>query len=142
MIRNFIKIISPFVIIAGFFFIMSNLKHVEILTFAEEKSIEEYQNMMKQAEVLGEDVEEKQTVSEQDITPLVQAVSQTGAVAKGASGEYVKIIQRTLGIEEDGIFDEQTEQAVKDFQLRIGQEVDGMVGIQTMEGLIEQLNIR
>ena len=39
VVRNLIKIIVPIIIVAGFFFIMSNFKHTQTLSLAEEKRI-------------------------------------------------------------------------------------------------------
>jgi len=49
----------------------------------------------------------------------------------GCAGPYVKILQKYLGIEEDGHFGTDTEIAVKLYQKRRQLEVDGKVGRQT-----------
>jgi peptidoglycan hydrolase-like protein with peptidoglycan-binding domain len=54
---------------------------------------------------------------------------------RGSTGEYVKLVQRELGITPDGIFGSQTEQAVRDFQRRKGLKVDGIVGAQTWRAM-------
>jgi peptidoglycan hydrolase-like protein with peptidoglycan-binding domain len=49
----------------------------------------------------------------------------------GCAGPYVKILQKYLGIAEDGHFGTDTEVAVKLYQKRRQLEVDGKVGRQT-----------
>lgn len=49
----------------------------------------------------------------------------------GCAGPYVKILQKYLGIKEDGHFGTDTEVAVKLYQKRRQLEVDGKVGRQT-----------
>lgn len=53
----------------------------------------------------------------------------------GNKGEEVKRLQEALGINNDGIFGKQTEEAVKLFQKKNGLEVDGIVGINTWKAL-------
>lgn len=62
--------------------------------------------------------------------------SSYGYIKKGAQGDTVKWLQQQLGIEADGIFGSQTEQAVRDFQKASGIKVDGIVGNETMEHLL------
>ena len=52
---------------------------------------------------------------------------------KGSKGEDVKVLQRALGITDDGDFGPGTEKAVKDFQKNHGLIVDGIVGNKTWE---------
>ena len=54
---------------------------------------------------------------------------------KGAIGQYVRILQKELGIREDGIFGSGTEAAVKKFQKENGLDVDGIVGSKTWEAI-------
>lgn len=49
VVRNLIKIIVPIIIVAGFFFIMSNFKHTQKLSLAEEKRIKEYASLMQRS---------------------------------------------------------------------------------------------
>jgi peptidoglycan hydrolase-like protein with peptidoglycan-binding domain len=49
----------------------------------------------------------------------------------GASGAAVKELQKALGIQADGFFGPQTEQAAKAFQAAQGLPVDGVVGPRT-----------
>lgn len=53
----------------------------------------------------------------------------------GNKGEEVKRLQEALGINNDGIFGKQTEEAVKLFQKKNGLEVDGIVGVNTWKAL-------
>lgn len=52
-------------------------------------------------------------------------------IRKGDTGEKVKVIQNAVGTTVDGIFGEQTEKAVREFQLKNGLAVDGIVGPMT-----------
>lgn len=54
---------------------------------------------------------------------------------KGMSGEEVKLLQRALGVNDDGIFGAMTEQAVKDFQRSRQLVADGIVGAKTWAAL-------
>ena len=53
----------------------------------------------------------------------------------GSTGDKVAEVQRALGINDDGKFGPQTQQAVKDFQAANGLEVDGIVGPKTLAAL-------
>lgn len=55
---------------------------------------------------------------------------------KGSRGEVVKQIQKALHLLPDGIFGQQTENAVKNFQGKNGLKVDGIVGPATLAKLI------
>ena len=73
---------------------------------------------------------------------LEQELNESGDVRLGAKGEDVKLVQRSLGLNEDGVFGPKTEQNVKEFQQRYGYEPDGIVGPQTwkaLKGNIESL---
>lgn len=61
----------------------------------------------------------------------------------GNKGEEVKRLQEALGINNDGIFGKQTEEAVKLFQKNNGLEVDGIVGDKTWSalGFKDEINI-
>lgn len=61
----------------------------------------------------------------------------------GNRGEEVKRLQEALGINNDGIFGKQTEEAVKLFQKKNGLEVDGIVGDKTWSalGFKDEINI-
>ena len=61
----------------------------------------------------------------------------------GNKGEEVKRLQEALGINNDGIFGKQTEEAVKLFQKKNGLEVDGIVGDKTWTalGFKDEINI-
>ena len=53
----------------------------------------------------------------------------------GSSGEEVKKIQRALGIKDDGVYGQQTKDAVMAYQKANGLQVDGEVGDETMGSL-------
>ena len=61
----------------------------------------------------------------------------------GNKGEEVKRLQEALGINNDGIFGKQTEEAVKLFQKKNVLEVDGIVGDKTWAalGFKDEINI-
>ena len=61
----------------------------------------------------------------------------------GNKGEEVKRLQEALGINNDGIFGKQTEEAVKLFQKKNGLEVDGIDGDKTWAalGFKDEINI-
>lgn len=68
-------------------------------------------------------------------------ISSTGAdslplLQQGATGIYVKIIQRLLGIEVDGIFGADTSRKVIEFQKEKGLIADGIVGGKTWNALL------
>ena len=50
----------------------------------------------------------------------------------GSRGDDVKRLQRALGINADGIFGTQTQQAVRNYQSKNGLTVDGIAGTQTL----------
>ena len=54
---------------------------------------------------------------------------------KGSKGEEVKRLQRLLHLTDDGIFGEQTEKAVIEYQKAHGLVADGIVGDKTWEAL-------
>lgn len=124
IVRNLIKIIVPIIIVAGFFFIMSNFKHTQTLSLAEEKRIKEYASLMQQAKA-----------KEEDKTQIL-SLSSAAALGKGSAGEEVKVVQKSLGLNPDGFFGLQTEQAVKEFQVKNGYTADGVVGPKTWEALV------
>lgn len=58
-------------------------------------------------------------------------------IKKGATCRHlVKVVQRALGLKDDGIFGQQTEMSVKDFQRLNGLTADGIVGSQTLKKLL------
>jgi peptidoglycan hydrolase-like protein with peptidoglycan-binding domain len=132
-VRNMIKIVYPFIIIAVFFLVMSNFKHTETVSLAEEKSIKEYNDFYSKEQVANVDVDK--ATNEDPINRLEQELNVSGDIRLGAVGENVKSVQRSLGLNEDGVFGPGTEQAVKEFQQRYGYEPDGIVGPQTWKAL-------
>lgn len=59
-----------------------------------------------------------------------------GIIKRGSRGDEVKIIQRILGLTDDGIFGVNTEQAVKNWQSNSGLVPDGIVGPLTLEKMV------
>ena len=58
-------------------------------------------------------------------------------IKKGTTCRHlVKLVQRALGLKDDGIFCQQTEAAVKNFQRLHGLVDDGIVGSQTLKKLL------
>ena len=62
------------------------------------------------------------------VTVLAPTKSTRDLIRKGDTGEKVKVIQKAVGTTGDGIFGEQTEKAVREFQSKNGLAVDGIVG--------------
>ena len=56
-------------------------------------------------------------------------------IKKGSKGESVKVLQKYLGITQDGVFGANTEAAVKKFQMKVGLTPDGIVGEKTWAAL-------
>ena len=54
----------------------------------------------------------------------------------GAIGNITKLLQQFLGINADGIFGEQTRQAVIQFQTAHGLQTDGIVGVNTWRAIL------
>ena len=136
-VRNMIKIVYPFIIIAVFFLVMSNFKHTETVSLAEEKSIKKYNDFYSKAQVAN--VDEEKAANEDPINMLEQELNVSEDIRLGAKGENVKLVQRSLGLNEDGVFGPGTEQAVKKFQQRSGYEPDGIVGSQTWKALKDNI---
>lgn len=57
---------------------------------------------------------------------------------RGSRGDMVRQIQKALHLLADGIFWSQTEEAVKNFQMKKGLKADGIVGPATLAKLIPQ----
>ena len=58
-------------------------------------------------------------------------------VQYGMTGERVRLVQSLVGADVDGIFGDETLQAVKAFQAKCSLAVDGIVGIETWKALLE-----
>ena len=69
--------------------------------------------------------ETKKTYTEVDM-PLIR---------RGMKGAIVKLIQAIIGSTTDGMFGENTEQAVKEYQRKNNCEVDGIVGDETLTAM-------
>lgn len=62
-------------------------------------------------------------------------VPNDGVVEKGDTGSIVKAIQKLLGINDDGMFGPNTENAVEKFQEHNKLVIDGLVGVKTWDKL-------
>lgn len=62
-------------------------------------------------------------------------VANLPTLKRGASGKYVKLLQKKLSVKADGIFGAKTEKAVKKWQKKKGLKVDGIVGQKTWKSL-------
>ena len=56
-------------------------------------------------------------------------------IRRGMKGAIVKLIQAIAGTKTDGMFGENTEQAVKEYQRKNNCEVDGIVGDETLTAM-------
>jgi peptidoglycan hydrolase-like protein with peptidoglycan-binding domain len=65
--------------------------------------------------------------------PLIPFQDDKGrpTLTRGARGEPVKVVQRKVKVEDDGVFGPSTEAAVRDFQRNQGLVPDGIVGPKT-----------
>jgi peptidoglycan hydrolase-like protein with peptidoglycan-binding domain len=57
---------------------------------------------------------------------------QAPLLRRGSRGSDVAVLQKTLGIQADGVFGQKTERAVRDFQRRNNLQVDGIAGPRTL----------
>lgn len=130
----------PIIIVAGYFLVMANFKHTETLSKAEEKSIEMYQDLVHEPKVEAATIasKEEKIAEEPEIDALLQVLKDREDIKSGENGDVVEELQQILEIDPDGFFGLTTEQAVKDFQHQNGQAVDGIVGPQTLETLLEK----
>jgi len=78
----------------------------------------------KAMEVFGGKVDLKAVVTEDSDTPPV--------LKKGSKGEWVKKMQKVLGVAQDGDFGPGTEAKVKEWQTKNGLTADGVVGPKTL----------
>lgn len=59
-------------------------------------------------------------------------------VRRGAKGSLTKIIQKRLGIDDDGVFGAKTEKAIRAFQKARRLQIDGVVGKETWKALFRK----
>jgi len=59
----------------------------------------------------------------------------TDTLRYGSKGTQVKLLQKKLGLKQDGIFGTMTDKSVRDFQKAGGLKVDGWVGVETRKYL-------
>ena len=69
------------------------------------------------------------------VLTLALNVKNMEIIKKGSKGESVKVLQKYLGITQDGVFGANTEAAVKKFQSKAGLTADGVVGVKTWAAL-------
>lgn len=84
----------------------------------------------------GQDVEKQPVSKVEDDKAIVPYPG--NSLKLGSKGKDVERIQRTLGINVDGVFGKETEAAVKAYQKRKGLTVDGIVGQQTWNVLFKE----
>jgi peptidoglycan hydrolase-like protein with peptidoglycan-binding domain len=82
---------------------------------------------------LEENAQRSNAIIESGGIPAAQIPSPAGAasyplVRRGSTGDYVKIVQRAVGVKDDGIFGPATETAVKTYQKAHALVADGIVG--------------
>jgi peptidoglycan hydrolase-like protein with peptidoglycan-binding domain len=89
--------------------------------------------------VLGDEnhVPHDPPVMSKPVSVIVAGPEERPLVRRGASGTHVEAIQALLGIEVDGSFGPQTEQAIADFQRTAGLVADAVVGPATWKALDE-----
>ena len=81
-----------------------------------------------------------QNAASQAATANAQDFTLTGNLRRGSSGPEVEQLQRALGFQDaevDGRFGPRTEQAVRTFQQNQGLQVDGIVGRQTYNKILQ-----
>lgn len=69
--------------------------------------------------------------------PLILKFVGTTPLQKGTTGDSVKMVQRMLGVTQNGTFGDTTEQKVKEFQQSHKITSNGMVGPQTWDALVD-----
>lgn len=63
----------------------------------------------------------------------------TRTLRRGMVGEDVRVVQRVIGADDDGIFGPKTEALVKDWQVEQGLVADGIVGPRSRRAILAQL---
>ena len=66
----------------------------------------------------------------------------TVVLKPGSTGEAVRVVQRTLGLEVDGVFSDETRDAVKALQRRHGLTSTGYVGGVTWQAIDREARAR
>lgn len=69
-------------------------------------------------------------------TPPPAPVKKMPMLKRGDRGEEVTVLQRGLGIKVDGVFGDDTDKAVRQFQTENGLTADGVVGPYTWEHIV------
>jgi len=103
---------------------------------AEKKeTVEDIFSIFKKVENIGAG---NKSLSEESPTGKTKTpVNQFKLIKYGEESGRVKILQKSLGIKESGVFDKPTLTSVKKFQKDNGLRVDGLVGPQTYTKILE-----
>ena len=67
----------------------------------------------------------------------VEALYAQPVLKRGDSGEVVRGLRQVLGVDDDGVFGDETEEALKSFQTAFSLRVDGMAGPQVWLKLLK-----
>lgn len=120
-----------------------------LLSFSEFESVYESYGFINEAEVAEKPTftPNKLAVSSDDLLSLFggddkkqnEALKPSAftLIKKGEKSQRVKELQKELGTEQNGVFDEVTEKKVKEFQTKNKLAVDGKVGVQTLTKMLE-----
>jgi len=120
-----------------------------LLSFSEFESVYESYGFINEAEVAEKPTftPDKLAVSSDDLLSLFggddkkqnEALKPSAftLIKKGEKSQRVKELQKELGTEQNGVFDEVTEKKVKEFQTKNKLAVDGKVGVQTLTKMLE-----
>jgi peptidoglycan hydrolase-like protein with peptidoglycan-binding domain len=120
----------------------------KLLSFSEFESVYESYGFINEAEVAEKPTftPTKTDVSVDDLLAIFseEPANEAGAtpspftvIKKGEKSQRVKELQKELGTEQNGVFDEVTEKKVKEFQTKNKLAVDGKVGVQTLTKMLE-----
>ena len=69
--------------------------------------------------------------------PMVPVEVRLAQVGEGDEHPHVGLVQRVLGLDQDGIFGPKTDAEVRNFQKNEGLVADGIVGRATWERLLD-----
>ena len=120
-----------------------------LLSFSEFESVYESYGFINEAEVAEKPTftPDKLAVSSDDLLSLFggddkkqnEALKPSAftLIKKGEKSQRVKELQKELGTEQNGVFDEVTEKKVKEFQTKNKLAVDGKDGVQTITKMLE-----
>ena len=124
-----------------------NLKTLSIVSFQSLHNYNHPENRLQEDGVWGKQTEKALLLAPQqgfNRTPATRLqIAQLeevyripiASLQQGSKGAEVRRLQRILGLKEDGLFGQKTEDAVKRWQLQYGLVADGAVGVTTKETL-------